>query len=129
MRETPLDHDYCKNGRSDKNNKEKNKGQSVSFSSDSSGKKFIHSTKDLQKQNEIVAKRFKAKIFKRNDESYECRSCSDLFVSYVSALRHVKTAKCESGKRKKQPKTIKCQEDGCDIEFNYKKVLFPIIYF
>ena len=100
VRETPIDHDYCENGKRDKIQSEIDQSSSGSFLSEGNGKKFIHSRKDLQKQNEIVSKRFKAKIVKIGDESYECRSCSGLFSSHISALRHVKAPKCQSKKRK-----------------------------
>ena len=109
---TTTDHSYsCTN---------KNPGQSSSFKV--APVKIASTTKDLQKQNEEVQKRYHAKIEESNDV-YTCRSCSSVFSSYLFALLHAKQPKCVTKKKKVKKDLKTCDEPDCERKFLYKKEL------
>ena len=83
--------------------------------------KKITSKKDLQTQNNLVNKRFLSKIEHVNDSEYKCRSCSNQFVTKISAMDHVKNPWCEGSKRKPKQKKIKCDVPECNLMFLIQK--------
>ena len=107
------DHDYCvRNGAF--------KGIGVKTSRK---EKSIRTPKDLQKQNELVTKRFKKRIEEVNG-GFQCRCCSNNFSTYTEALLHSDKQRCkQKGKKVTGKKVQKCNEIGCGLEFLYYKDL------
>ena len=104
------DHTYFSTGKKQKVKKQKRKDKT-------SG---IEKSKDLRKKEEIINKRYNAKI-EENDGLFSCRACSKQFPSKIFARIHVNKSECLVKKKKKTNREIKCDFTGCERVFLLKK--------
>ena len=92
------------------------------MSKEKSGKSIL-CLKDLQKQNDLVNKRFRKKIVVNKNGSFKCQCCAETFCSESFAKLHVKNPSCKKTVKKVKVNKKNCPEEGCDSVFAYTKDL------